>query len=99
TRSDRDWSSDVCSSDLGCADHRFERYLARPTRSVVGAAMALAVACTTSSPGLTGANSTNHTPSLKRGATAAATASAKRVLPTPRSEERRVGKACRARGR
>src|SRR5207249_9215339 len=75
TRSKRDWSSDVCSSDLrvrpqwtlSAAGARRRRAGRRPFRAVLGEALASIV----------------RAPS--------------RPIASPRSEERRVGKECRAR--
>ena len=74
TRSDRDWSSDVCSSDLGDADQghyerRSERHKRHPREGSLERAAALG-----------GEDSLNRL-----------------GIENARSEERRVGKECRAR--
>src|SRR3989440_4608285 len=82
TRSDRDWSSDVCSSDLGCGDESLTSLVRKGTIS--GTVTFAKLFAAPPSP-------------AGQHAAPAGFPRAARPLAAKRSEERRVGKECRSR--
>src|SRR5207249_5762040 len=97
TRSKRDWSSDVCSSDLGCMSQRFAREL-RGEMPEVDAFIGLDQVSQLGEiiEKIVARPSWLRDPSEASG-THALLFSRTRPIYIPRSEERRVGKECRAR--
>src|SRR5206468_8981664 len=82
TRSDRDWSSDVCSSDLPGRLHRQDRRAAQFDDGALARA---------------GVSAEERDLQGMAGAEGVYGALHSRLRTAPRSEERRVGKECRAR--
>src|SRR5206468_8584823 len=86
TRSDRDWSSDVCSSDLEAALVRatVEHFRGQQDHARAGAEGGHAIA----QPGCNSVEQPARLEELRH---------RRRLAPGERSEERRVGKECRSR--
>src|SRR3989440_1481469 len=83
TRSDRDWSSDVCSSDL--------------TRPTTGRSAIVPPFSSSSRRAPVSVNAYRSFPTLRVAGPVGSVAIGKVKLPFLRSEERRVGKECRSR--
>src|SRR5207249_8536360 len=95
TRSKRDWSSDVCSSDLGIGRSKRSELQTDPLRWELSRAEEMRPATPHLPPKTLETSSPPASPSARSGVMAVLAAIAQSAA--TRSEERRVGKECRSR--